>query len=275
MDAIDNLGIIIDGKNKRIIIGGNHSVLTIGPMSTNECQNIDGITNGNDQTDRFVNTILELETLIHQSEIEIGSDAPIAHQPSITFPTTQPNASLPDSALAQNNHFPFAEFPYLERSIGNSTESGRSTAVKTLELPTPITLHSGLIVTAIDTQGIIKGLFFDTSKLNLETLIDRNDVGLQQRPSEMINSIVVNSQTCTIEHEFTNEELQFPELEPGIRTRLIQILKQFQTAFARKDCELGETSIIKHEIDTQGHHPIRMRPYRPPFKQKQEIDRQI
>ena len=57
--------------------------------------------------------------------------------------------------------------------------------------------------------------------------------------------------------------------------KLLVIINRFKGIIATSNLDLGSTDIIKHTIDVQGNPPIRMRTYRPPFKQKEEIDRQV
>ena len=53
------------------------------------------------------------------------------------------------------------------------------------------------------------------------------------------------------------------------------LLMEFSDIFAPNNYEIGRTHLIKHSIDTQGHGPIRHRPYRKPFRLQTEMKRHI
>jgi len=52
------------------------------------------------------------------------------------------------------------------------------------------------------------------------------------------------------------------------RDTLGHLLVEYREIFTNSDVDLGKKDILKHQIDTQGHPPIRQRAYRVPFSQK-------
>ena len=59
------------------------------------------------------------------------------------------------------------------------------------------------------------------------------------------------------------------------KLKLKDLLEDFKDIFAASNTELGKTSILKHEIQTEGYGPIRLRPYRTARKHQEELERQI
>jgi len=56
---------------------------------------------------------------------------------------------------------------------------------------------------------------------------------------------------------------------------LRQLLQQFGDIFAESSYDIKKTGLIEHDIDTEGHGPIRNRAYRTPLKLQDELKRHL
>ena len=65
------------------------------------------------------------------------------------------------------------------------------------------------------------------------------------------------------------------ELSPEQRTRLRALLQKYNDVFAHNSKQPGDSSVVKHKIDTGNHPPIRLRSYRTSPANKEEIDKQV
>ena len=108
-------------------------------------------------------------------------------------------------------------------------------------------------------------------------LIPRNTfIGTMEFPESIIGSVNLKAETLKIILDDSPENLKLPNETKSIYKDTLQnLLEDFKDLFATKDSELGSTGLIKHTIDTQGKGPIRLRPYRAPQKQKEEMVKQI
>ena len=79
-----------------------------------------------------------------------------------------------------------------------------------------------------------------------------------------------NEPQTTVPVDFTNSDLT-----PEQQSRPQALLNEYRDIFALTPDELGRTNLVQHNIDTQGHAPIRMRPYRVPQVQKEAIEKHI
>lgn len=70
----------------------------------------------------------------------------------------------------------------------------------------------------------------------------------------------------------TNEKIDVPKRFEQSVQRLVNKNKDL---FAKNDSDLGVTETVKMKIDTEGHHPIKNRPYRAPLNKRQIIDKAI
>ena len=59
------------------------------------------------------------------------------------------------------------------------------------------------------------------------------------------------------------------------QSRLRELLQDYRDIFAIHPDELGRTNIVQHHIETGDHPPIRSRPYRVPYAQKETIEKHI
>ena len=113
-------------------------------------------------------------------------------------------------------------------------------------------------------QGTDRYLFFNTEKMTHEKLIEQLKNNLEETVVT-INHVSDNQQAWT-------GELKIAELGKEEGEKLLELINKFKSVVATSNFDLGSTEIIKHTIDVQGNPPIRLRPYRPPFKQQQEIE---
>ena len=59
------------------------------------------------------------------------------------------------------------------------------------------------------------------------------------------------------------------------RQKLQELLDKNNDLFAKNDCDLGRTHLVKAKIDTGDHPPIKQAPYRLPFSQRQMVQEHI
>ena len=53
------------------------------------------------------------------------------------------------------------------------------------------------------------------------------------------------------------------------------LLEEYSDVFAMDASELGHSDVVKHTIDTGDSRPIKQRPYRTPFAQREKISHMI
>ena len=92
---------------------------------------------------------------------------------------------------------------------------------------------------------------------------------VQQESVRNINSII--NQT-NLEQLDWSSDVDVPE---EYKSRVVNFLKKNNDLFATKDSELGHTDTVKMKIDTQGHSPIKLRPYRTPINAREVVDKAV
>ena len=86
----------------------------------------------------------------------------------------------------------------------------------------------------------------------------------------------VNSLRVEQAHQGPNESLEQPLIvDKKYEAVVRKILANYTDLIASSNAELGSTGLVKHHIDTQGHQPIRQRPYRSSRKDKGEIEKLV
>ena len=70
-------------------------------------------------------------------------------------------------------------------------------------------------------------------------------------------------------------DLDNSALSSAEQSRLRELLQDYRDIFAIHPDELGRTNIVQHHIETGDHPPIRSRPYRVPYAQKETIEKHI
>ena len=76
-------------------------------------------------------------------------------------------------------------------------------------------------------------------------------------------------------HEVFNQQEDLAHLSNSQKDQLQKLLDRYDHLFADSDAELGQTDVVKMELDTGDAPPIRQRPYRTPIAQQAEIERQV
>ena len=76
-------------------------------------------------------------------------------------------------------------------------------------------------------------------------------------------------------NENTEEDFEETRVPEEFRDRVLQLVRQNPTLFAKKDCQLGHTDTVKMRIITNDHLPIKHRPYRAPLTRRVVIDKAI
>ncbi|GIY15098.1 retrovirus-related Pol polyprotein from transposon 17.6 [Caerostris extrusa] len=87
-----------------------------------------------------------------------------------------------------------------------------------------------------------------------------------------INSISVNNSQNEINWE---NSINLSHLNPSERSDVISLLNKYNSVFAQELSDLGECSIIQHEIHLTDNIPTRQKPYRVPYNLKAEMKKQI
>lgn len=77
------------------------------------------------------------------------------------------------------------------------------------------------------------------------------------------------------QHKECKIDLEELHVSEKYRSKVEHLLLGNQDIFASKDSDLGHTDTVKMKINTQGHEPIKMRPYRTPLQNRQVIDKAI
>ncbi|GIY74715.1 retrovirus-related Pol polyprotein from transposon 17.6 [Caerostris darwini] len=87
-----------------------------------------------------------------------------------------------------------------------------------------------------------------------------------------INSISVNNSQNEINWE---NSINLSHLNHSERSDVISLLNKYNSVFAQELSDLGECSIIQHEIHLTDNIPTRQKPYRVPYNLKAEMKKQI
>lgn len=114
----------------------------------------------------------------------------------------------------------------------------------------PVTLYKGATL----------GTFAETGE----------DLKVQPIGEETRSQTSSSQQQASIPVDLTNSNLT-----PDQQTQLQALLDEYRDIFALSPSELGRTNLVQHTIDTEGHAPIRLRPYRAPQVQKETIEKHI
>ena len=73
----------------------------------------------------------------------------------------------------------------------------------------------------------------------------------------------------------TRQKADLTHVSEYQRQKLEELLEQNGDLFAKSDCDLGTTDLVKVKIDTGDHPPIKQNPYRLPFSQRKVVEEQI
>ena len=76
--------------------------------------------------------------------------------------------------------------------------------------------------------------------------------------------------------EATAVDLSMSQLDSSQKSELKDLIHKYRDVFTTKEGDLGRTNVIRHEIKLTGNHaPIKCRPYRVGYKQRQIINEEI
>ena len=91
-------------------------------------------------------------------------------------------------------------------------------------------------------------------------------------------SVITNNEIASVQTE-QNEKvtMDLGELvvNPEFHDDVSRLLKNNEDLFASSDCDLGRADVTTMKIDTNGHPPIKLRPYRVPLRLRSEVDKNI
>ena len=72
-----------------------------------------------------------------------------------------------------------------------------------------------------------------------------------------------------------SQKVNLSHVSEAQRQKLQELLDKNNDLFAKNDCDLGRTHLVKAKIDTGDHSPIKQAPYRLPFSQRQMVQEHI
>ena len=131
----------------------------------------------------------------------------------------------------------------------------------------------------VNQNGQIPVVIVNTSGRNY-TLPARSVIGLAEvlEEPEVCISSVSEAENFESESSETVPETQKADLShvsEAQREKLEELLERNADLFAKNDCDLGRTDLVKAKIDTGSHPPIKQRPYRLPFSQRKLVEQHI
>ena len=147
----------------------------------------------------------------------------------------------------------------------------------------PITLQFSR--TDIDPVSARYRLPSSTTLIGRRAGLYRLDLG--RSPSagrEVIGDVVIREEKITpkilkqqvrVNSVIQTKEIDTSKVIAEFRAPLIQVIQKYLEIFSKQGYDIGKTDIIQHHIDTQGHAPIRLKPYRTPYKLQYEMQKHI
>src|SRR6188768_3179422 len=117
----------------------------------------------------------------------------------------------------------------------------------------------------------------NTSTLDID-LAEEEDLGeLQELQLSNVITCPARDPNAGVTGEWLEKLVEgtHSSVTPAEKRRLRGILEDYADCFSQHELDLGRTSIVKHEIDTGGHRPIKQVLRRHPFAHIQEIDMQV
>lgn len=100
-------------------------------------------------------------------------------------------------------------------------------------------------------------------------------LGTVQSPASVLSCSTENTTSGNMSHQLNDLDLSNADLTSEQKIKLHDLLLKFETAFAKNDSDLGRTGLVKHHIETGEHAPIKQRPYRVPFEQREVIEKHV
>ena len=107
------------------------------------------------------------------------------------------------------------------------------------------------------------------------TLPARSVIGLAEVLED--SEACISSVSESLEPSETEEEIpeskkaDLSHVSASQRQKLEELLDRNNDLFAKNDCDLGRTHLVEAKIDTGDHPPIKQRPYRLPFSQRELV----
>ncbi|GBM74527.1 hypothetical protein AVEN_126578-1 [Araneus ventricosus] len=89
---------------------------------------------------------------------------------------------------------------------------------------------------------------------------------------ENVNNICVENATKKIDWE---NSVNITHLNGDEQSGVIKLLRKYSSVFSQELPELGACPMIQHEIHLTVNIPIKQKPYRVPYKLKDEMRKQI
>ena len=98
-------------------------------------------------------------------------------------------------------------------------------------------------------------------------------IAIAERPSNVVSSAEVMNTGSPSRTMFDN--IESPNLDKHQKDELLAVLKRHKHVFAATDEDLGRTDLVEMTVDTQGHRPIKQKPYRSALTQRETIEKHI
>ena len=101
--------------------------------------------------------------------------------------------------------------------------------------------------------------------------------GLLAKISGIQNNVNITNVNSVFQNKECDSKLNIKDKDvpAEYRTKIEKLVLKNQDLFANKDSELGHTDTVKMHIDVGNNHPIKMRPYRTPIKNREVIDKAV
>ena len=101
--------------------------------------------------------------------------------------------------------------------------------------------------------------------------------GLLAKISGIQNNVNITNVISVFQNKDCDSKLNLKDINvpAEYRTKIEKLVLKNQDLFANKDSELGNTDTVKTHIVVGNNHPIKMRPYRIPIKNKEAIDKAV
>ena len=108
-----------------------------------------------------------------------------------------------------------------------------------------VTLHKGSVLTTLDPVAVI-----DNSQPDRPT----------SESDEWMNDLI-----SKVDVDVSSQE----------KSELKRLLSEYSDCFSKSEFDLGQTTLVKHKIETGDNHPVRQALRRQPLAYREEIDRQL
>ena len=101
--------------------------------------------------------------------------------------------------------------------------------------------------------------------------------GLLAKVSGIQNNVNITNVNSVVQNKECYSKLNLKDIDvpAEYRTKIKKLVLKNQDLFANKDSELGHTDTVKMQIDVGNNHPIKMRPYRTPIKNREAVDKAV